>query len=140
MFTHISYDDYRIIKWNLLDNKTATIDGRIVPYTVFTDPQLGRVGMTEQQARKSGKKIRVFKMPTSSVARALEMDESRGFWKAVVDEDTGLILGAAVLGIEGGEVMALFEAAMMAKMPYTRLRDGIWAHPTLVEGVNNLFA
>jgi len=140
MFTHISYDDYRIIKWNLLDNKDATIDGRIVPYTVFTDPQLGRVGMTEQQARKSGKKIRVFKMPTSSVARALEMDESRGFWKAVVDEDTGLILGAAVLGIEGGEVMALFEAAMMAKMPYTRLRDGIWAHPTLVEGVNNLFA
>jgi pyruvate/2-oxoglutarate dehydrogenase complex dihydrolipoamide dehydrogenase (E3) component len=140
MFTHISYDDYRIVKWNLLEHKDVTIDGRIVPYTVFTDPQLGRVGMTEEQARKSGKKIRVFKMPTSAVARALEMDESRGFWKAVVDEDTGFILGAAVLGIEGGEVMALFEAAMMAKMPYTRLRDGIWAHPTLVEGVNNLFA
>jgi pyruvate/2-oxoglutarate dehydrogenase complex dihydrolipoamide dehydrogenase (E3) component len=140
MFTHISYDDYRIIKWNLLENKNATIDGRIVPYTVFTDPQLGRVGMTEEQARKSGKKIRVFKMPTSSVARALEMDESRGFWKAVVDEDTGFILGAAVLGIEGGEVMALFEAAMISGMPYTRLRDGVWAHPTLVEGVNNLFA
>jgi pyruvate/2-oxoglutarate dehydrogenase complex dihydrolipoamide dehydrogenase (E3) component len=140
MFTHISYDDYRIVKWNVLEKKNVTIEGRIVPYTVFIDPQLGRVGMTEDQARRSGKKIRVFKIPTDHVARALEMDESRGFWKAVVDEDTGLILGAAVLGIEGGEVMALFEAAMISKMPYTRLRDGVWAHPTLVEGVNNLFA
>jgi pyruvate/2-oxoglutarate dehydrogenase complex dihydrolipoamide dehydrogenase (E3) component len=139
-FTHISYDDFRIIKWNVLEGKNVTIDGRIVPYTLFMDPQLGRVGMTEETAQKSGKKIRVFKMPTAYVARALEMDEPRGFWKAVVDEDTSQILGAAILGIEGGEVMALFEAAILAKLPYTRLRDGVWAHPTLAEGVNTLFA
>ena len=140
MFTHIAYDDFRIIKWNVLEGKSATIDGRIVPYTVFMDPQLGRVGMTEAQARQSGKKIHVFKIPTSRVARALEMDESRGFWKAVVDEENGQILGAAILGIEGGEVMAVLETAMLGKLPYTRLRDGIFAHPTLAEGVNNLFA
>jgi pyruvate/2-oxoglutarate dehydrogenase complex dihydrolipoamide dehydrogenase (E3) component len=104
------------------------------------DPELGRVGMTEEEASKSGKKIRVFKMPTNKVARALEVDESRGFWKAVVDQDSGQILGAAILGIEGGEVMALIETAMLGKLPYTRLRDGVWAHPTLAEGVNNLFA
>jgi pyruvate/2-oxoglutarate dehydrogenase complex dihydrolipoamide dehydrogenase (E3) component len=140
MFTHISYDDFRVIRWNVLEKKNVSIEGRIVPYTLFTDPQLGRVGMTEDEARRSGKKVRVFKMPTSYVARAIEMDETRGLWKAVVDEETGQILGAAILGIEGGEVMALFEAAMLGGLPYTRLRDGIWAHPTLAEGVNNLFA
>jgi pyruvate/2-oxoglutarate dehydrogenase complex dihydrolipoamide dehydrogenase (E3) component len=140
MFTHISYDDYRVVKWNVLERKDVTIDGRIVPYTLFMDPELGRVGMTEEEASKSGKKIRVFKMPTNKVARALEVDESRGFWKAVVDQDSGQILGAAILGIEGGEVMALIETAMLGKLPYTRLRDGVWAHPTLAEGVNNLFA
>jgi pyruvate/2-oxoglutarate dehydrogenase complex dihydrolipoamide dehydrogenase (E3) component len=79
-------------------------------------------------------------MPMTSVARALEMDESRGFMKAIVDEVSGQILGAAVLGIEGGETMALFEMAMMGKVPYTALRDGIFAHPTLAESLNNLFA
>ena len=96
--------------------------------------------MTEEEARQSGRKILVFKMPTNRVARALEMAEPRGFWKAVVDEESGQILGAAILGIEGGEVMALFETALLGGLPYTRLRDGIWAHPTLAEGVNNLFA
>ena len=139
-FTHISYDDYRVIKWNVLEKKNVTIEGRLVPYTVFSDPQLGRVGMTEEEARRSGKKIRVFQMPMAYVARALEMDESRGFMKAIVDHESGQILGAAVLGIEGGEVMALFEMAMMGKVPYTALRDGIFAHPTLAEGLNNLFA
>jgi len=139
-FTHISYDDFRIIKWNVLEKKNVTTEGRLVPYTVFSDPQLGRVGMTEDEARRSGKKLRVFTMPMSSVARALEMDESRGFMKAVVDEASGQILGAAVLGIEGGETMALFEIAMMGKVPWTALRDGIFAHPTLAESLNNLFA
>jgi len=111
-----------------------------VPYTVFSDPQLGRVGMSEEEARRSGKKIRVYTMPMSSVARALEMDESRGFMKAIIDEASGHILGAAVLGIEGGEIMAMFEIAMMGKVPYTALRDGIFAHPTLAESLNNLFA
>lgn len=139
-FTHISYDDFRIIRANLLDSGNAAVSGRLAPYTVFIDPQLGRVGMTEQEAREQGRNIRVAKMPMSRVARALEMDETRGFMKAVVDAETNQILGAAVLGIEGGEVMAVLQMAMMGKVPYTVLRDAIFAHPTLAEALNNLFA
>jgi len=138
-FTHISYDDFRIIRSNLLEKKNASIRNRLVPYTLFIDPQLGRVGLTEKEAREQKRNIRVAKLPMSAVARALETDETRGFMKAVVDADTNQILGAAVLGIEGGEVMAAFEVAMMGKLPYTALRDGVFAHPTLVESLNNLF-
>ena len=104
-FTHISYDDYRILKANLLDGGDRTVRGRMVPYTVLMDPQLGRVGMTEAEAQKSGRKFRVARMPMTSVARALEVDETRGLMKAIVDAETDEILGATVLGIEGGEVM-----------------------------------
>lgn len=138
-FTHISYDDFRIIRANVIENKNVTIDGRLVPYTCFIDPQLGHVGLGEVEARQLGRNIRVAKMPMNYVARALEIDESRGFIKAIVDAETDQILGATVLGIEGGEVMAVFEAAIMGKLPYTALRDGIFAHPTLAEGLNNLF-
>jgi len=138
-FTHISYDDFRIIRANLIEKKNASTDGRLVPYTVFIDPQLGRVGLTETEARLQNRNIRIAKLPMTSVARALEVDETRGFMKAVVDGEAGQILGAAVLGIEGGEVMAAFEIAMMGKLPYTALRDGIFAHPTLAESLNNLF-
>jgi len=138
-FTHISYDDFRIIRANLIEKKNVTIDGRLVPYTCFIDPQLGHVGLGEEEARGQGRNIRIAKMPMSHVARALETDESRGFMKAVVDADTDQILGATVLGIEGGEVMAVFEVAIMGNLPYTALRDGIFAHPTLAEGLNNLF-
>jgi pyruvate/2-oxoglutarate dehydrogenase complex dihydrolipoamide dehydrogenase (E3) component len=139
-FTHISYDDFRIIRAGLLEKKkNASTKDRLVPYTVFLDPQLGRVGLTEMEARAQGGKIRVAKLPMTSVARALEVDETRGFMKAIVDADTNQILGAAVLGIEGGEVMSALEIAMMGKLPYTALRDGTFAHPTLVESLNNLF-
>jgi pyruvate/2-oxoglutarate dehydrogenase complex dihydrolipoamide dehydrogenase (E3) component len=138
-FTHISYDDFRIIRANLLEKKTASITNRLVPYTLFIDPQLGRVGLTETEARAQNRNIRIAKLPMSSVARALEVDETRGFMKAVVDAETKRILGAAVLGIEGGEVMAVLEVAMMGKLPYTALRDGVFAHPTLAESLNNLF-
>jgi pyruvate/2-oxoglutarate dehydrogenase complex dihydrolipoamide dehydrogenase (E3) component len=138
-FTHISYDDFRIIRSNLLEKKSASTRDRIVPYTVFIDPQLGRVGITEAEARKQGRKVRVAKLPMSSVARAIETDETRGFMKAVVDADSNRILGAAILGVEGGEVMAAIEVAMMARLPYTALRDGVFAHPTLCESLNNLF-
>jgi pyruvate/2-oxoglutarate dehydrogenase complex dihydrolipoamide dehydrogenase (E3) component len=143
-FTHISYDDFRVIRTNVIDRKKggkkkASIKNRLVPYTVFIDPQLGRVGMTETEARAQGRNIRVGKLPMSAVARAIETDEKRGFMKAIVDADTNQILGAAVLGVEGGEVMAAFEVAMMGKLPYMALRDGIFAHPTLVESLNNLF-
>ena len=139
-FTHISYDDFRIIRTNLLENGNASTRGRLVPYTVFIDPQLGRVGMSETEAREHGHNIKVAKMPMNYVARALEVDESRGFMKAVVDADTGQILGCAVLGIEGGEIMAVLQMAMMGKVPYTVLRDAVFAHPTLAESLNNLFS
>jgi pyruvate/2-oxoglutarate dehydrogenase complex dihydrolipoamide dehydrogenase (E3) component len=138
-FTHISYDDFRIIRANLLENKTATTKGRQVPYVVFIDPQLGRVGLTETEAREQGRRIRVAKLPMTSVARALEVDETRGFMKAIVDVENSQILGAAVLGIEGGEIMSVLETAMMGKLPYTALRDATFAHPTLAESLNNLF-
>jgi len=139
-FTHISYDDFRIIRTNLLEKGNATIHERLVPYTVFIDPQLGRVGLGEADARAQGRNIRVAKMPMNYVARALEVDESRGFMKAVVDADTGQILGCAVLGIEGGEIMAMLQMAMMGKLAYTVLRDAVFAHPTLAESLNNLFS
>jgi pyruvate/2-oxoglutarate dehydrogenase complex dihydrolipoamide dehydrogenase (E3) component len=138
-FTHISYDDYRILRTNLLDGGRATTTGRLVPYTVFVDPQLGRIGMTEREAVAAQKKVRVARLPMSHVARALEVDETRGFMKAVVDADSGRILGAAVLGLEGGELAALFQVAIMGNLPYSALRDGIFSHPTLAESLNNLF-
>jgi pyruvate/2-oxoglutarate dehydrogenase complex dihydrolipoamide dehydrogenase (E3) component len=142
-FTHISYDDFRIIRTNLIeagkDVGMATTDGRLVPYTVFIDPQLGRIGLPESQARALHRNIRVAKMPMTYVARALETAESRGFMKAIIDSDTNQILGAAILGIEGGEIMATLQLAMMGKLPYTTLRDAVFAHPTLAESLNNLF-
>jgi pyruvate/2-oxoglutarate dehydrogenase complex dihydrolipoamide dehydrogenase (E3) component len=138
-FTHISYDDFRIIRANLIQKKTASTRNRQVPYALFIDPQLGRVGLTEAQARAQGRNIRVAKMPMTRVARALEVDETRGFMKAIVDAHTNQIIGAAILGIEGGEIMSALEIAMMGKLPYTALRDGTFAHPTLAESLNNLF-
>jgi pyruvate/2-oxoglutarate dehydrogenase complex dihydrolipoamide dehydrogenase (E3) component len=138
-FTHISYDDFRIIRTNVIEKGSASMAGRLLPYALFIDPQLGRVGMSEGEARAAGRKIRVAKMPMNYVARALELDESRGFMKAIVDADSEQILGAAVLGIEGGEVMSQIQLAMMGKLPYTTLKDGVFAHPTLAESLNNLF-
>ena len=138
-FTHISYDDFRILRANLLENRSASTRNRQVPYCLFMDPQLGRIGLTETEARAQGRAIRVAKLPMTSVARALEVDETRGFMKAVVDAQSNLILGAAVLGIEGGEVMSVLETAIMGKLPYTALRDATYAHPTLAESLNNLF-
>jgi pyruvate/2-oxoglutarate dehydrogenase complex dihydrolipoamide dehydrogenase (E3) component len=139
-FTHISYDDFRIVRTNLLEGGNATINDRMLPYTVFIDPQLGRVGLSEEEAREQSRNVRVAKMPMSHVARAIEVDEPRGVMKAVVDAETHQILGCAVLGIEGGEVMAMIQIAMMGGVPYTVLRDAIFAHPTLAESLNNLFA
>ena len=139
-FTHMAYDDFRIIRRNLIEGNPATIAGRLVPYTLFTDPQLARVGLSEQEARQQGFDIRVATMPMSYVARALEVDETRGFMKAVVDAHSKQILGFTILGLEGGELMAMVEIAMLGKLPYTVLQDAIFAHPTLAESLNNLFA
>jgi pyruvate/2-oxoglutarate dehydrogenase complex dihydrolipoamide dehydrogenase (E3) component len=139
-FTHIAYDDYRVLKANLLEQGHATVRDRAVPYAVFIDPQLGRIGLTEGEARESGRRILLARLPMRRVARALEAGESRGFMKAVVDAESGCILGCAVLGLEGGELMAMLQLAMMGGIPYTRLRDAIFAHPTLAESLNSLFA
>ncbi len=138
-FTHISYDDYRIVRDNLLKDAKRSTKGRIVPYTVFTDPQLGRVGLSEAEARAQGLNIKVAKLPMTRVARALETAETRGFMKAVLDADTGQILGATILGIEGGEIMSVLQMAMMGKVSYGTIRDSAFAHPTLAESLNNLF-
>lgn len=144
-FTHVSYDDYRVVRDNLLNGGSgsgsggASTRGRLVPYTLFTDPQLGRVGLTERQAREAGKRFRVAKLPMTHVARAIETGETKGFMKALVEDETGQILGCAILGLEGGEVAAVLQVAMMAELPYTVLREGVFSHPTLAESLNNLF-
>jgi pyruvate/2-oxoglutarate dehydrogenase complex dihydrolipoamide dehydrogenase (E3) component len=139
-FTHVSYDDYRILKANLLDGGDQSTAGRLVPSVVFIDPQLGRIGLSEAQAKKLGKNVRVAKLPMTSVARAVEIAKSRGFMKALVDPETDEILGAAILGEGGGEIMSMIEIAMMGKLKYTVLRDAVFAHPTLAESLNNLFS
>ncbi|KAE9369167.1 mercuric reductase [Stipitochalara longipes BDJ] len=144
-FTHISYDDFRIIKANLLpeskEGGKLSTAGRLVPYVVYTDPQLGHVGLHEHEAREKfpGRNIKIAKMPMAYVARALETDESRGLMKAVVDGGSGEILGFTCLGIEGGEVMAVVQMAMMGGVRYQKLQDAVWAHPSLAESLNNLW-
>lgn len=138
-FTHIAYDDVRILRTNLLEHGSASTRDRLVPYTIFIDPQLGRVGMSETEARKQGRSVRVAKLPMKDVPRALETGETRGFMKAIVDAETHQILGCAIFGLEGGELMAIMQVAMMGKLPYTALQEAIFTHPTLAEGLNSLF-
>jgi pyruvate/2-oxoglutarate dehydrogenase complex dihydrolipoamide dehydrogenase (E3) component len=144
-FTHVSYDDYRILRDNLILNtvsggkgKRKTSD-RTTVYVVYMDPQLGRVGMTEAEARKSGRKITVARMPVTSIARATETGETRGVLKAVVDAGTEEILGAAILAPEGGELMSMIELAMMGKLRYSMLQDAVFAHPAYAESLNTLW-
>jgi pyruvate/2-oxoglutarate dehydrogenase complex dihydrolipoamide dehydrogenase (E3) component len=138
-FTHISYDDFRILRDRWVDKSDARLGDRMVPNTVFIDPQLAQVGLNETEARKRGLDIRVAKIGMNGVARALETGESRGFMKVVVDARNDQILGCTILGLEGGEIMAMLQIAMMGKLPYTVLKEAIFAHPTLAEGLNNVF-
>jgi pyruvate/2-oxoglutarate dehydrogenase complex dihydrolipoamide dehydrogenase (E3) component len=133
-FTHISYNDYQIVYANLIEGKSRTTDHRLVPYSVFTDPQLGRVGMTEKEARAAGRRLKIGKIPMSWVARAIERDETAGLMKLVVDAETDRILGASILATEGGELVQILGAVMLAGAPYTLLKGAIYIHPTLAEG------
>ena len=133
-FTHISYNDYQLIYGNLFEGKTLTIENRYLPYSLFTDPQLGRVGMTEKEARASGRKLKIGTYPMSYVARAIERDETAGLMKVIVDAETDRILGAAILGLEGGELVQILGALMLAGAPYTVLKGAVFIHPTLAEG------
>jgi pyruvate/2-oxoglutarate dehydrogenase complex dihydrolipoamide dehydrogenase (E3) component len=138
-FTHVSYDDFRVLQTNLLEGGNRGVAGRIYPYCVFIDPQLGRIGLSQNEARKQGRNVRVAKLPMTSVARANETGQTRGFMKALVDPQTDEILGAAVLGADGGEIMSMIQVAMMGKLKYTALQSGIFAHPLFAESLNNLF-
>jgi pyruvate/2-oxoglutarate dehydrogenase complex dihydrolipoamide dehydrogenase (E3) component len=139
-FTHISYNDHLIVYKNLFEKANLSIAGRETIYCMFTDPELGRVGLTETQAREKGMNIKVATMPAAKIARAWENDETRGLLKAIVDADKGTILGAAMLSSGGGELMAILQMAMMGHITYDVLRDSVFAHPTFAESLNNLFA
>jgi pyruvate/2-oxoglutarate dehydrogenase complex dihydrolipoamide dehydrogenase (E3) component len=138
-FTHISYNDYTIVYRNLLEGKNLSTKDRPVPYCMFTDPQLGRIGLSETEAKKQGLNIKVAKLPMAHVARAIETGDTRGFMKAVVDAKTKKILGAIVLGPEGGEIMTVLQMAMEGGITYDRIRYCVFAHPLYSESLNNLF-
>jgi pyruvate/2-oxoglutarate dehydrogenase complex dihydrolipoamide dehydrogenase (E3) component len=133
-FTHISYNDFQIIYGNLVEGKNLSTEHRIVPYTVFTDPQLGGVGITEKEARARGYRLKIGKLPMTAVARAIEREETAGLMKLVVDAATDRILGASVLGVEGGELVQMLSMLMLTDLPYTVLKGAIYIHPTLAEG------
>lgn len=138
-FTHIAYNDYTMVYRNLFEGADRSTAGRPLPYCMFTDPQLGRIGLSEKQALEQGYNIKVAKLPMKQVARATETGQTDGFMKAVVDANTRQILGAAILAEQGGEVMSVIQLAMMGGLTYDVLRDGVFAHPTYSESLNNLF-
>jgi pyruvate/2-oxoglutarate dehydrogenase complex dihydrolipoamide dehydrogenase (E3) component len=138
-FTHVSVDDFRVVRDNLRGGHHVTT-GRQIPYTLFTDPELARIGLTEKEANAGGIAYRLFKIPMEGVLRARTLSETRGFLKALVDVDSDRILGFTAFAVDAGEIMASVQTAMMAGLPYTALRDAIWAHPTLVEGLIALFS
>ena len=133
-FTHISYNDYQIVYANLVESKNLTTENRYVPYSLFTDPQLGRVGMTEKEARATGRRLKMGSYSMAHVARAIERGETAGFMKIIVDAMSDKILGAAILGAEGGELVQLLGAMMLAGAPYAILKGAVYIHPTLAEG------
>jgi len=137
-FTHISYNDYQIVFANLIEGKNLTIDNRYVPYSVFTDPQLGGIGLTEKEARAKGYKLKIGKIPMTSVARAIEKDETAGLMKLVVDASNDRILGASILSSEGGELVQILGVLMLGGLPYTLLKGAVYIHPTLAEGFFSL--
>lgn len=138
-FTHISYNDFTIIYRNLVKGENLSVKDRLVPYCMFTDPQLGRVGLDEAEAKKRSLEIKVAKLPMDHVARAIETGDTRGFMKAVVDSKTKKILGATVLGQDGGEIMTMLQMAMEAGITCEQLRYFVFAHPLYAESLNNLF-
>lgn len=138
-FTHISYNDYTIVYRNLIEKQNLSIKDRPVPYCMFTDPELGHIGISESEAKKQGIKHKVARLPMAHVARAIETGDTRGFMKALVDPDTKKILGATVLGPEGGEIMTVLQMAMEGGITYDRIRYCVFAHPLYSESLNNLF-
>lgn len=138
-FTHVSIDDFRIIKDNLAGGKESTRN-RLVPYCMFTEPPLAHVGLSERDAQRQGVAARVARLPMGSVRRTATTDETQGFMKVLVGGSDDRILGFTMIGAEAGEVMTVVQTAMLADLPYPRLRDAVLAHPTMAEGLGSLFA
>ena len=138
-FTHIAYNDYTIVFRNLIEDTNYSIDDRPIPYCMFTDPQLGRIGISEKEAKDKKLDYKVAVLPMSNVARGIETGETLGLMKAVVDVKTKKILGAAILASEGGEIMSVLQMAMEGGITYNRIRYCVFAHPTYSESLNNLF-
>jgi pyruvate/2-oxoglutarate dehydrogenase complex dihydrolipoamide dehydrogenase (E3) component len=138
-FTHISENDFRIAEDNILGGRSVTT-GRQVPFCMFTDPEFARIGLSETEAKEHGITYRLAKIPMIAILRIRTLSEPRGFMKALVDTRSDRILGFTMFGVEAGEVMASVQVAMIAGLPYTALRDAIFTHPTLLEGINTLFA
>ncbi len=139
LFTHISEDDFRIVRDNLAGGKRSTRD-RLVPYCMFTDPPLAHVGLSEREAERQGVKTRIARLPMKAVLRAQATGETEGFMKALVADSDDRILGFTMIGAQAGEVMAVVHTAMMADLPYTKLREADFAHPTMAEGLGFLFS
>ena len=138
-FTHIGHDDFRVVLENLSGGDRVTT-GRQVPYCLFTDPELARVGLSEREARERGVAYRLVKLPLDHVLRAKTLSETRGFLKALIEKDGDRILGFTAFGVEAGEIMAIAQIAMAAGVPYTVLRDAVMTHPTMAEGLADLFS
>jgi pyruvate/2-oxoglutarate dehydrogenase complex dihydrolipoamide dehydrogenase (E3) component len=138
-FTHVAYDDFRVVRDNLAGRSRTTRD-RLIPYCVFTDPELGRVGLGEAEAKRRGIEVRVARLPMNSVLRARTIGETRGFMKALIDAHSDRILGFTMLGSGAGEVIAAVQTAMLADLAYTGLRDAILTHPTMAEGLGVVLA
>ena len=138
-FTHVSVDDFRIIRDNLAGGSRSTRD-RLVPYCLFTDPPLARVGLNEREARHRGIAVRIARLPMSGVLRTWTIGETAGFMKVLVEKQGDRVLGFTMIGLEAGEVMATVQTAMLGGLPYTVFRDAILTHPTMAEGLNDLFA
>jgi pyruvate/2-oxoglutarate dehydrogenase complex dihydrolipoamide dehydrogenase (E3) component len=137
-FTHISYNDYQIVYSNVYEGRKISTKTRLVPYAVYTDPSLGRVGLTEKEARANGYKLKIGSIPMTWVARAIERGETAGLMKLVVDATNDKVLGASILCSEGGEVVQILSTLMLADKPYTLLKGAIYIHPTLAEGFFSL--
>jgi pyruvate/2-oxoglutarate dehydrogenase complex dihydrolipoamide dehydrogenase (E3) component len=138
-FTHISVDDFRVVHANLTGGHRVTTC-RQVPYCLFTDPELARIGLNEMEAKAQGTPYRLFKVPMEANLRARTLSETRGFMKALVEAESDRIMGFTAFGVGAGEVMAAVQIAMIAGLPYTALRDAVLTHPTLAEGLIPLFS
>ena len=139
-FTHISYNDYLVVYHHLMKDEPIDLRVRMEPYCVFTDPELGRIGLSENQAIDMGIDFLVATLPMTSVSRAIETGETRGFIKAITDTKTGRILGASVISVQGGELMSMLQIAMMGGLTADQLKEAVFAHPTMAESLNNLFS